>query len=92
MKRSESTVEDMFQLLTDSWNLLNEKIGLENCVERLQSSTRVNQLDGDSLLLSYLALALDKLLKTVDSFEQFKNEIEPYLFHSDKNDTDIFIF
>lgn len=93
MKRTDDTLQDISTVISDSWNILNEKIDLSDIRSWLLSSSRINLLDGDSLVVSYVACALDYFVKNVDTRERFRSLIEPFLFSLTKeNDEDIFIF
>lgn len=83
------TLDDICGLVSDSWDLLNEKINLSNLNQDLKGF----QIDGDCLAVSFTALAFDYLITSINSRDEFIEKIKPFLFHLDKSsDEDIFIF
>lgn len=89
MTKSENTLDDIGALISDSWNLLNEKLDFS----KLHQDFVGFQVDGDCLAVSFVALAFDILCKSINSRAEFVEKIKPFLFHLDKDsDKDIFIF
>lgn len=89
MRKSENTFNDIGTLISESWNLLNEKLDFSGLHQDLVGF----QVDGDCLAVSFTALAFDNLIKSINSRSEFIEKIKPFLFHLDKQaDKDIFIF
>lgn len=87
--KSDNTLNDICTLISESWNLLNDKIDLSNLHQVLPGF----QVDGDCLAVSFTALAFDLLVKSINSRFDFVEKIKPFLFSLNKEaDKDIFIF